>query len=64
MKPDPPEILVDPRLHERPVELVVTARLTVPVNPLIGAIVIFEVPEELTFVDTLAGFADIEKSRT
>ena len=31
--PEPPVMLVDARVHERLVELVVTARLTVAVNP-------------------------------
>ena len=37
-------------------------RLTVPVNPLSGVIVIVEVPGAPTFTVTLVGLADIEKS--
>ena len=37
-------------------------RLTVPVNPLSGAIVIVEVPGELALTVTEVGLAEIEKS--
>ena len=42
--PDPPVILVELRVQDRLVELVVTARVTVPVKPLTGAIVTVAVP--------------------
>jgi len=60
--PDPPAILVEDRLQDRLVELVVTARLTVPVNPLSGAIVIVEVAATPAFAVTLAGLALMVKS--
>jgi len=60
--PDPPEILVEDRLQDRLVELVVTARLTVPLNPLSGAIVIVEAAATPAFAVTLVGLALIVKS--
>jgi hypothetical protein len=60
--PEPPTIELDDRLHERLVELVVTARAIAPVNPLRDATVIVEVPETPTLVETLLGFAVIVKS--
>ena len=51
--PDPPTIDVEVRVHDRFVELVVTARATVPTNALTGAIVIVEVPATPTFTLTL-----------
>jgi len=60
--PDPPTMELDDRLHERLVELVITARATAPVNPLREAIVIVEMPETPTLVETLFGFAVKVKS--
>jgi hypothetical protein len=60
--PEPPTIELDDRLHERLVELVVTARETAPVNPLSEATVIVEMPETPTVVETLLGFAVTVKS--
>jgi hypothetical protein len=40
--PDPPAMLVWLSKHDSPVEFVVTAKLTVPVNPLTEATVIVE----------------------
>ena len=60
--PDPPAILVEDRLQDRLVELVVTARLTVPVNPLSGAIVTVEVAATPAFAVTLVGLALMLKS--
>jgi len=60
--PDPPAILVEDRLQDRLVELVVTARLTVPVNPLSGAIVTVEVAATPAFAVTLVGLALMVKS--
>jgi hypothetical protein len=60
--PEPPTIEPDDRLHERLVELVVTARATAPVNPFSEATVIIELPETRTSVETLVGFAVIVKS--
>jgi len=62
--PEPPVMLVEVRVHDRLVELVVTARVTVPVNPLTGATVIVEVPAALTFTLTLVELAVTVKSWT
>jgi hypothetical protein len=50
------------RAQTRFVELVVTARVTVPVKPFIGATVIVEVPAILEFTITLVGLAVTMKS--
>lgn len=42
--PEPPVMPVGFNVHERLVELVVTARVTVPVKPFSGVIEIVEVP--------------------
>jgi len=60
--PDPPEMVVELRLHERLVELVVTARVTVPVNPFSGDTVIVEMPVAPAFTFMLVGLAEMEKS--
>jgi hypothetical protein len=60
--PDPPEMVVALRLHERLIELVVTARVTIPVKPFSGDTVIVELPVAPTFKVTLAGLAEREKS--
>ncbi len=60
--PEPAEMLVEERLHDRLVELVVTAKLTVPVKPLTGATLVVEVPAMLVFTVTLVGLAPIVKS--
>jgi len=60
--PEPPTIGLGDRLHERLVELVVTARATSPMNPLREATVIVEMPETPTLVETLLGFAVTVKS--
>jgi hypothetical protein len=57
--PDPPEIVVWDRVHERLVELAATARLTVPVKPSTGATVIVDVPATPTFMVALVGTAII-----
>jgi hypothetical protein len=62
--PDPPVILVEVRAQDRLVELVVTARVTVPLKPLRGAIVIVEVAATLAFIVTLIGVTEIAKSCT
>jgi len=51
-------------VHERLVELVVAAKLTVLVKPLRGDTVIVEVPATPTVVGTLVGLAETEKSGT
>jgi len=60
--PDFPEMVVWLRVHARLVELVVTARATVPANPLRGVTVIVELPAEPEFTAMLVGFAFRVKS--
>ncbi len=62
--PEPPVIEVGRIEHDRFGELDVTDKLTVPAKPLIGAIVIVEVPGVPTGTVTLAGLALIVKSWT
>jgi hypothetical protein len=62
--PDPPVMLVEESVHERFVELVVTARPTVPEKPFTGATVIVEVPATPTLTVTLVGIAVMVKSCT
>jgi hypothetical protein len=62
--PDPPVILVELRVQDRFVELVVTARPTVPANPFTGATVIVDVPATPALTVTLVGLAVIVKSWT
>ena len=62
--PELPETADEPKVHDRLVELVVTTRLTVPLNPLIGATEIVELPVTLTLVETLLGLAVMAKSWT
>jgi len=50
------------REHTRLVEFVVTARATVPANPLTGATVIVELPAEPALSATIVGFAFSVKS--
>ena len=60
--PEPPVILVNDSVQDRLVELVVTARVTVPVKPLTGATVIVEVPATPAFMVTLVALAVTVKS--
>jgi len=60
--PEPPVMLVEDRLQVRPVELVVTDRVTVPVNPLSEATVMVEVAATPAFAVTVVGLAVIPKS--
>jgi hypothetical protein len=62
--PEPPVILVGESVHERLVELVVTASVTVPPKPFRGATVIVEVPATFTFTLTLVELAEMAKSWT
>lgn len=62
--PEPPGTAVEPSVHERLVELVVTERLTVPLNPLIGPTEMVELPVSPAPVETLEGLAVIAKSWT
>ena len=55
--PEPPVMAVEDRVHDRLVELVVTASVTVPVNPLTGATVIVDVPATPALTVTLVGLA-------
>jgi hypothetical protein len=62
--PEPPVILVELNVHDRLVELVVTARPTVPVKPFTGATVIVEVAAAPASTETLVGLAVIVRSWT
>jgi len=55
-------MVVGESVQDSLVELVVTVRVTVPVNPSRGAIVIADVPVTPTSTDRLVGFAEIVKS--
>lgn len=56
--PEPPAMVAVLRVHAELSEV----SATLPVNPLIGEIVIIEVPAELTTTVTVVGLAAIEKS--
>ena len=60
--PDPPVMLVELRVQVRLVELVVTERVTVPVNPLMGVTVIVDDPATPVFNATFVGLAETVKS--
>ncbi len=62
--PEPPVVLLELRVQERLVELVVTASVTVPVKPFTGATVIVEVPARPAFTVTLVTLAITVKSCT
>jgi hypothetical protein len=62
--PEPPLMLVTLRVHERLVELVVTASVTVPPKLFRGAMVTVEVPATFTFTLTLVELAVMVKSWT
>jgi hypothetical protein len=62
--PDPPVIEVEVRVHDKLVELAVTARVTVPAKPLSRATVIVDVPATPAFTVTPVEFAAIVKSWT
>ena len=62
--PEPPVTDGDDRVQTRFVELVVTARVTVPVKPFRAATVTVEVPAIPTLGDTVAGLAATVKSCT
>ena len=55
-------MLVGVRMQERLVELVETARVTVALKALRGAIAMVEDPAMFTLTVTLVGFAEIAKS--
>ena len=60
--PEPPEILVVERLHERFVELVVTERETALLKPLRGVTVTVESTVTPGPVETVDGLAETLKS--
>jgi hypothetical protein len=60
--PDPPVILVVDSVQARFVELVVRARVTVPVKPFRGATVRVEMPPMPAFTVTVVGLAEMVKS--
>ncbi len=60
--PEPPVMVAGDRVHERLVELVVTARVTVPEKPLKGATVTVELPATPALPVTLVGLAEMVKS--
>ncbi len=60
--PEPPVMVVEERVHDRFVEFVVTARVTVPPNPFREEIVMAEVPATPTLALTVVGLAAIAKS--
>ena len=62
--PEPPGILIAVRVQARLVELVVTARVTVPLNPLSEATVIVDVPATPVLTVALVGLAVTVKSCT
>lgn len=61
-EPEPLAMLVGVRMQERLVELVETARVTVALKALRGAIVIVEEPATFTLTLAPVGLADIAKS--
>ena len=62
--PEPPAMDVEESVHDKLVELVVTARVTAPAKPLTGATVIVEVPATFAFRVMLVTLAITEKSWT
>ena len=60
--PEPPVMLVDESEQVRFVELVVTARPTVPAKPSTGDTESVEVPAAFVLTLTTAGFAETTKS--
>ncbi len=62
--PEPPVIEVELSVQVRSVELVETARTTVPPKPLTGIMEIVELPAMLTLLETLVGLAAVLKSLT
>jgi len=60
--PEPPVMLFEERVHDRFVELVVTARETVPLKPFKPDTAMADVPLTPKFTFTVAGLAVIVKS--
>jgi len=61
-KPEPPGMMVVFRVHERLVELVVTASVTVPAKPFSDETLIDKTPEKPVGTLTLVALAVIAKS--
>ena len=61
-EPEPPLMVLDDSVHERLVEFVVTARVTVPVKPFRGAIATVEVALTPELTVTLVGLDETVKS--
>ena len=61
-EPEPLVMVLDDSAHERLVEFVVTARVTVPVKPFRGATVTEEVPLTRALTATLVGLDEMVKS--
>lgn len=62
---DVPELLaivVALKVHDKLVELVVTARMTIPMKPFAGATVMVEAPATPTLIVTIVGLAVTVKS--
>lgn len=60
--PEPPVIVFGVTVHVRPAGDTAVVRLTVPVKPLTGAMVIVDVPEDPAMIVILVGLAVIVKS--
>lgn len=61
-EPEAPGTVARDNVHDRLVELVVNARLTVPANPLSGETLMVELTSEPTTAVTIFGEADMVKS--
>jgi len=61
-EPEPPVMVLDDSVHERLVEFVVAARVTVPEKPFRGAIATVEVPLTPELTVALVGLDEIVKS--
>ena len=60
--PEPPVIVGGDRVQEMLEELVVTVRVTVPINPFSDDTVMVELPSTPALTVTVVGLADIAKS--
>jgi len=60
--PEPPVIVGGDRVQEMLEELVVTVRVTVPINPFSDETVMVELPATPALTVTVVGLADIAKS--
>jgi hypothetical protein len=57
-------MLVGDKVHDRLVEFVVTARLTVPLNTLTGVMLVVEPPATAVLTVTMVGLTPMAKSTT